>query len=467
MTIERLPTVRPRIFILAAGAVVLTWLVISQSLAAYLAGVAPKKALRLDARQPDALVNVADQMLNGFAGANGLVADTETQSPAPHQDGAAAATGAAASSQSSGSISVFDIVDQQHSINLATARARAEAGLASDPLNARALRVLGQIADAAKDDAGALKFMRAAARLSLHDPIADYWLMVKSAEAKDYQATIYYADVLLRTTPDLSHYVVPMLAHLAEDKDTAGLLKTELLDDPPWRSAFLQELPASVTDARTPLDLLMALRQTPDPPTSDEVNRYLNFLIAHNLYDLAYYTWLQFLPSQDLRNAGLLYNGSFAIAPSGSPFDWVITPGSGVTVDVEARSDANGEAALVLNFEYGRVDYHSVTQLIMLTPGHYQFSGQYQGNLIGPRGLRWRIACAETPTTPIAEGAMIGGRATAWRDTTLDVTVPEQNCRAQYLSLDLDARMPSEQFVTGSIRFSELRIARLATADSQ
>jgi hypothetical protein len=33
------------------------------------------------------------------------------------------------------------------------------------------------------------------------------------------------------------------------------------------------------------------------------------------------------------------------------------------------------------------------------------------------------------------------------------------DCPAQYLHLDLDARMSSEQFVSGTVRFGDLRIA--------
>jgi hypothetical protein len=346
-------------------------------------------------------------------------------------------------------------------------RAAAEAGLRHEPLNARALRLLGQVSDAAKNDADAANFMQAAAKLSLHDNLADSWLMLKSFAAKNYPATVYYADILLRTTPELGPYVVPFLARIAEDKGSAGLIKTALAGDPPWRDQFFQMLPNSVTDARTPLDLLLALRANANPPSPEDLNRYLNFLVQHKMYELAYYTWLQFLPAEELRNAGLLYNGSFEIAPSGSPFDWIMPPGSGVTVDIEAKPDGGSGHALLLNFQYGRVDYAGVAQLIMLAPGRYRFTGRFKGELVGPRGLKWRIACAEKPKDRLTEGPMINGRAPAWSDTGFDFTVPAQNCRAQYLSLDLDSRMPSESFVNGAIWFDDLRISRLASAPSQ
>jgi hypothetical protein len=62
---------------------------------------------------------------------------------------------------------------------------------------------------------------------------------------------------------------------------------------------------------------------------------------------------------------------------------------------------------------------------------------------------------------------MISGRAKAWSDIAFDFEVPADNCRAQYLSLDLDARMPSEQFLNGTIWFDDLRIQRQASASRE
>jgi hypothetical protein len=471
MKVKLRPHLQLRTAILTGFALLLAWLVISRSLAAYLADVAPQAALRLNPGQPEALTNLADRTLNDSRGTSGR-ADATDQTSAPQKD-AGTDTGGAAGNEGSNSalanraFSAFDLISQKQSIDLPAVRSAAEAGLRSEPLNARALRLLGQVSDAAKNDTDAANFMRAAAKLSLHDNLADSWLMLKSFSAKDYQATVYYADILLRTTPELSQYVVPILARIAEDKGSAGLIKTALAGDPPWRDLFFQMLPTSITDARTPLDLLLALRTSATPPPPEDINRYLNFLVGHKMYELAYYTWLQFLPAEELRNAGLLYNGSFEIAPSGSPFDWIMPQGAGVTVDIEARPGADSGHALMLNFQYGRVEYASVAQLIMLAPGRYHFTGRFKGELVGPRGLKWRIACAETRSDRLAEGPMINGRVPSWSDTGFDFTVPARSCRAQYLSLDLDVRMASESFINGSMWFDDLQISRLATTPSR
>jgi hypothetical protein len=467
---------------LGVVAALLLWQVVAQSFAAYLADSAPQMALWLHPRLPAALIGLADQALDA---ANKARATTEgADQPADQNIDPSGDIAAEPQRQVPGdaakpvgnldrAFSAFETVGQNQSVtrpiapdNAPAVRAWAQTALGGAPLSVHALRILGLLAEADGDDAGALRFMAAAARLSLHDGPTDFWLMQKSIRAKDDKSALYYADVLLRTTPDLAAYVVPVIAHIAEDKGSSPLLNAMLAENPPWRREFFAALPNSITDARTPLGLLMALRQSAAPPSPIEVGDYVKFLIGRKFYDLAYYTWLQFLPPAELRSAGKLFNGSFDVTPSGLPFDWQIQSGAGVTVDIVPRSDRAAGHALLVDFQYGRVDFHSVTELVMLAPGTYEFGGQYKGKLVGPRGLKWRVACfggAAVSNAPLGESAMIIGMTPTWRAVAFNFTVPAKDCKAQMVSLDLDARMASEQLVSGSVLFGELRISRVAS----
>jgi hypothetical protein len=481
MKIQARPRFKSRTVLLGIVGAILVWLVVSRSLAAYLANIAPQTALWLDPQQSQALVNLADRSVNASVSTNALNAEDRDQVPDNADPGdlsATSAPGAGLADQIAGGGTgikdsgddnlrnldrAFEMANSNRSIDLAAVRAWAESALIRDPLNARALRILGQVADAGGNDADVLKFMAAATKLSLHESIAVFWMMRKSAEGGDYKTAIFYADALLRTNPGLAPFVVPLLAHFAEQPASKELINQTLESNPPWRNVFFEYLPSGISDARTPLDLLLALRTSPAPPNAKEIDDYLNVLIAHKFYDLAYYAWLQFLPADELRSARLLFNGDFEVHPSGSPFDWAIKQGSGVTVDIVPTPDKAEGHVLLIEFLFGRVDYHSVSELVLLAPGTYRFDGQYKGKIAGPRGLKWRLVCAGDAETRIGESPMISGVTSAWKDVQFIFTVPASDCRAQYVRLDLDARMASEQLVSGAIMFGELRISRVTS----
>ncbi len=446
---------RLRALPLAIVAAVLLWGVVSTSFVAYLAQVSPKAALFFDSHQPVALLELANSGFNGSkapAAPDGHPTSTSRfdQSFADLANVQRNLTGREPSSPVA--VDVSSSAEKYRKITEWT-----KGALIRDPLNAQGLRILGQLDEVEGNRSGTRGAMQAAARLSIRESVAIDWLMRKSFEASDFELTLYYADVLLRTRPQLIGYVMPTLVRLAEDKAARQSLQLLLAKNPSWRTSFFSELPSRVSDARTPMVLLLGLRDTAVPPTAADLRVYLDFLVAHKFYQLAYYTWLQFLPKDRLGSAGWLYNGNFEISPSGLPFDWVINQGNAVTVDIVDRVDGPGRA-LSVEFADGRVDFKSVTQLVVLPPGAYHFTSKYRGEVSGPRGMKWRIACASG--APIAESSMMTGMRPEWIDVDVPFTVPADDCGAQYVRLDLDARMASEQFVSGSFRFADIAIAR-------
>jgi hypothetical protein len=415
-----------RLVMLAALVLFLAWEILTRGVGAYFGGA--RTATTLWSTYPTVSLNLVDSRLNR---APPVEAAEPGLTPGPDPETAA------------------------------RLRETVESALSDDPLNARALRLLGQIADVAGDDDQAERFMEAATRRSLQESIAVAWLVQRNYYKQDYAASLRYADVLLRTRPQFIMQLMPMLGATAESKDGNAALKQVLAANPPWRNQFLDYLPAHISDARTPLGLLLSLKNTSTPPGIDDIRGYIDFLVARKFYELAYYTWLQFLPGEQLGNAGLLFNGSFELAPSRLPFDWVIASGAGVTADLAEQPDGEGGRALFIEFGHGRVDFRGVKQLVMLGPGKYQLQGKYKGKIVGRRGLVWRVACANDPTAaPIGESAMVTGVASAWEDFKFSFTVPNADCRAQSVWLALDARSESEQFVSGSIWYDELRIVR-------
>ena len=152
------------------------------------------------------------------------------------------------------------------------ARAQIELALSQDPLNARALRMLGQLSEYGPNAGMRTEgLMRAAARNSLLEGEAIYWLMRKSYHSQDYSAALRYADILLRGYPQMLRPVAPVLGKIAEVPGASDQLKQLLATNPNWRSEFFRYFPDTITDARTPLDVLLSLRNSPVPPESNGI----------------------------------------------------------------------------------------------------------------------------------------------------------------------------------------------------
>ena len=340
--------------------------------------------------------------------------------------------------------------------NLNRVRALASAALLLEPLSGRALRILGQ---ATKDRENIRRFMDAAVATSLHESSAALWLIDFNFERKNYAETARLADVLLRAEPNTAAYPLGILGRMAETDGRSEVHKL-LAQKPPWRPLFFQHLEWGISDARTPLELLLALQGDDAGPSSEEVQLYISFLMRNKLYDLAYYTWLLFLPEEQLSSTGLLANADFTFPLSGEAFDWDLKGAEGVRIGIDPEPDNPKKPALHLSFLGGRVGEHGVSQKLTLSPGDYRMSGRQMGNLVGPRGVRWQVSCLDSPSSPpLAVSPMLTG-ASQWARFELQIKVPNVACPAQEVRLYLDARSASERVVSGHIWFDGLNIQR-------
>jgi hypothetical protein len=412
----------------------LVWAVVARGLAAYLAEISPADALRLQATQANALVNIAKEKLHEL--------DLEKGEPP-----SARADAGDRSTQPS----------QADKKLQAEIRSLVERALFNDPLNANAFQVLGQLSIQLSDDKQAQALMQAAIRHSLYDSEAVDWMMRKSYETHDYKTALQYVDILLRTRRNSLDYAMPVLGKIA---DEGGVELTQLLSkSPPWREEFFRSLAQYITDARAPLVIFLRLRSTPAPPKNEELRDYLNFLVGSKLYGLAYYTWLQFLPAEELARVGSLFNGDFEAGYSGMPFDWVWKATRGTAVEIASLPNDEGRGRVLnMQFESGRIDFPRTTQLVMLPPGNYQFRGTYKADITSQRGMQWRVVCAGREEGALGQSSEINGKTPSWKAFQFSFYVPEADCPAQYVILDSGARSASEKFISGVIAYNDLKI---------
>jgi hypothetical protein len=457
---EKRPTRPIRLLFFGLVAVGLLWAVVNHSLVAALVRYEPTYALLVRPDDPGVLEALTDRAIDRVR----RVPPSGAASARFGFTGASGRPGASPAPDGKGPAQWPEIDDSAGS--KADLQQWAETILAQEPGNVRALVVLGELKRDGGDSDAAAVFMRSSAQRSVREPVPQAWLIDDAIERQDWPLVMRHADILMRMHARTIPHLTPLIARLAETPETASLVKDALRESPTWRTAFLTELLGSVADARTPLELFLALKDTSAPPTFAELKGYLNFLIQRKYFDLAYYTWLQFLPPQQLASVGPLVNGSFETPPSGLPFDWTLPVGGTASVSIARRPDRPTERGLVVNFGHGRVELGGTSQLLRLRPGDHQIVGEAQGDVVGRRSVRWRVTCLEDKKL-VGQSDMFVGEMVTWTAFSFAVTVPETGCSAQRLSLDLDARSPTERLVSGTVWFDEMAVRRGSGAHHQ
>jgi hypothetical protein len=328
--------------------------------------------------------------------------------------------------------------------------------IASDPLNARAFTLLAEISDG---NPQTRMLMREAFRRSRRESVAAFWLLHDSFYKRDYWAVVQYADILLRSRPQLEMPVFSYLSFVAGDDQGRELLKERLVSNPTWRTHFLQAFPSKVKNPETALALMGEMQESGKPLTKEEIKPYLRWLISKGKVELAYNAWLQFLPKSDLEDVGLLTNASFEHEPSGLPFDWRIGKGSNSLAEIIPLADGQPNHVLHITLSDARVQFPEISQALLLKPGRYRFEGKVRGSIIGKRGLRWQLRCLPGEGRVLSETDMLMGQFQQWSFFKLETEVPDlEECRGQVLRLFHDARSASEQLLSGEIWFTNLSI---------
>lgn len=451
---------------MALGASALFWLVIAQSYVAFLAQSDPEASLRIRVTAP-ALLNLVERRLTDTRKTGATEASVEpgrlppAAEPRPAHD-------------DRDRISVLaDLAARRFS----GADAPSEAGpiaprspekeelyqmvreaLRREPLNARGLRLLAELSEGHAPRSEVARLMRMAVRRNLHESIAVFWLLNEALAEKNYTDVITYADILLRTEARLNAHAIHALAKACDDSAGLDLVLQALRANPRWRSAFITSVSQYVTDARTPLQLLIGLKDSGYPPTTAELAPFFGLLLRNRLHELAYYTWVQFLPPEQLVRVVVPFNGDFETQPSGLPFDWNIPSSPNAIAGIVSLPPPGGKA-LRVEFGLGRIEFAGVSQLVLLPPGDYTFSASYTASINGRRGLVWAIACVDGGKE-LGRTAMMLGSVPKPTPIMFNFKVPETECRAQQLRLFHDSRSASEQFVSGWSNQQDVRITR-------
>jgi tetratricopeptide (TPR) repeat protein len=325
--------------------------------------------------------------------------------------------------------------------------------LRADPLPGGPWAVLARIAEQRGDSAQARREMERALEHSPQDAEVRAWLADDALRHHDTRRAIALYDRLLRISPDDQRVVFRVLDGIAADAEGRDHLIRLLKAAPPWRASFLVDL-ARVGEAPVVDAFFAGLR---DAALDAEVRRaYLDRLIADQRFRDAFDVWVAQVSPAGGASLTTPVNGDFEAAVTSPPFDWSIESPDGIEAGMRSAPDTGGRA-LEVQFFGRRSAFHHVRQLLQLPVGSHRLTWRYRlDELTTARGLRWVVDCATNPTTRIAASDLMRGDR-PWSEGALRIDVPA-GCGAQWLRLELDARIPAETLAYGTAWFDDLQI---------
>jgi hypothetical protein len=310
------------------------------------------------------------------------------------------------------------------------------------------------------DQPRADRLMEIAGARSWRDTLGQAWLFGHELQQHDFAAAVTHADAMLRIDPELETQVFPALAAFSASPEGENALVQLLSTAPPWRGRFLQQLSSHITDDAALSRLFDRLQAGPRPPATADVVAFLGRLVVDGRYQQAAAYWRATLPPQ--QRAGLdkhPFNGDFALPIDNLPFNWVVRSVEGADIQVVEAPGTSGKA-LRVEFSGARVDFHNVVQLMLLPPGTYRLTGQVKAEeLQSRRGLWWRVDCAESDDADdmLGHTALVTGTE-PWTDFETTFTIPPTNCAAQWLQLEVPARIDPERDISGEVWYRALHI---------
>jgi hypothetical protein len=341
--------------------------------------------------------------------------------------------------------------------NLDTAKDLARQALQLSPFDQRPYLVLLEVAEKQKDTTAAAGLLQFASDKMWRNLPLQLILLDRRLSQEHFDQALLHADAVLRVQPSYQPKLLPILSAFLLNPRASASIERFLGTAPPWREWFIEQLSQRLVN-RSLLDPLYAsLIRSPNPPRPEEQQAYLERLIKDRQYSEASQEWLRTLPHDERPDGKFPYNRDFLFPLDGSPFNWRVTARNGASIRVVPVGKSR---ELRAEFSGART-YPRVQQLMLLPAGKYVFKGEVEAEgLRAARGLWWRIYCADSPNDNLTHTDLVSSdRPRQPFENAFEV--PASGCSAQWLQLEIPARIAPEYEIEGQVSYRLLSIEPL------
>ncbi|HTH29390.1 MAG TPA: hypothetical protein VL918_13105 [Sphingobium sp.] len=260
------------------------------------------------------------------------------------------------------------IASNQSPATLERAGAAARRALAREPINVTALRTLGLVAAARRNNSQAEASFRLVEKLSRRDLPTQIWWIEHEVARESVPGALKYFDEALRTSPRSSDILLPVLVNAMVEAEIAREVRPFLSSRPSYFRQFFIQATDTTPNINHVATLGMQLLDRQSADDRDLINRIILRFGRDKKFESA---WRVFSWGNGGKPFGTLVNGDFESPNLFSLFHWNAPENDTLSAETSAREGSN-VLYLVARGPRGVAS----RQLLRLAPGQYELSAQ-------------------------------------------------------------------------------------------
>lgn len=321
------------------------------------------------------------------------------------------------------------------------------------PLDVRALRVLGWVAEDSGDADRAHLVMKLAAERSQRDVSSHLWMFYNRLSARDYDGAFAHADPLMRNAA-IRQDTASLVSSLASsDQRAAAALAKRMAHGPWWRELVLSDM-ALKRDPAKALSVMLAVKDAGSDISPAESAALVTRLVNEKRIQEAYLAWILLQPASNLATESYVFDGEFEGLPGSGPFAWNLSRGgNGEAVEMAAGPSGSGQVLSARTS--GDTSSVLAEQMLLLPPGAYRLTMRSFNDSAAAPGMDWVVSCHDSSIELLRMDISAGSTAN-WTSSAATFVV-SADCPAQKVAL----KSRGNSSLPSWVWFDSVRIHRL------